>query len=730
MAETKDIIFAVRDTMSEAICPMVLEALDEAAVAMRNLTATSLDGQELFNKKQEVLGRFKALFEANFDHLVMEKTSRVIPLDYNSLSLVQEEDLEAIIAMEGMIAHARNCDIHEYLCFTTRLDSMFFGTRIDESNNPMDPEQIGDAFKEALQPLGLKPIGLLMVYRNFNAKVFHPLETVLAKANELLIAHGIMPDLDIASRQKEEIKGKRSQPRPKIDPVERAFSKEESWSGDEASKNSQQMFSMMQTLMRNMGASTGSSGNAEATSIPRSTSAQPAKGAVNVPAGLQAGMMVAGRQVEMVATEKLVELLDRLERVDNLAISDRQNIAATISQQLEETSDSDTLQAIDSQNSDVINLINLLYEAIWDDSSVPIPVKELLGRTQITALKIALQETAFFEDDTHPMRVLINELATAGISWTESHELTEDPVYQEMEKTVASLINDYVGNSEYIAELLENFRFFKRRQLLSTQEAENKLMDADERTERLEEVNVYAREKIMERILDPAVPESAREFLDKFFHKFLVQVILREGPGGVSWKPVMNTIDVLLWTVHSERNADDLDRFLKLKPRLMINLKKALGVAEFSEEESLNALRDLQHVQESCFKATEQSQTNEELEDFAAWMATAKPVAESELIPLPEDDEHMLEVAKIPIGIWMEFQVEAEQTIRCTLAAKIDTIDKYVFVNAQGVKVIEKSRMGLARELKAGTVKVISEAPLVERAMETVIGKLRTASLE
>ncbi len=56
---------------------------------------------------------------------------------------------------------------------------------------------------------------------------------------------------------------------------------------------------------------------------------------------------------------------------------------------------------------------------------------------------------------------------------------------------------------------------------------------------------------------------------------------------------------------------------------------------------------------------------------------------------------------------------------------KIDTIDKYIFVNAHGVKVIEKSRMGLARELKDGTVKVISEAPLIDRAMETVIGKLR-----
>lgn len=725
MAETKDIVLAVRDTMSVAICPLVQNAMDDAAPAMRNLTATSLDGQELFDKKGEVLQRFKALFESNFDNLVMEKTSRAVPLDYSSLSLVQEEDLEAIIAMEGMIAHARNCDIHEYLCFNTRLDSMFFGTRIDESNNPMDPEQIGDAFKDALQPLNLKPTGLLMVYRQFNSKVFHSLETILAKANELLIAHGIMPDLDIASRQKEEIKGKRSQPRPKVDPVERAFSEDAKESGAEAG-SSQQMFSIMQTLMRNM----GSSSAANSTDGPAVVASQENNAANAMPIGLQAGMMVGGRQVEMVATDKLIELLDRLDRLDNLEAGERQDLTATLGKQLEESSDNNTLHALDNQKSDVINLINLLYEAIWEDSSVPIPVKELIGRTQITALKIALQESAFFEDETHPMRILINELATAGISWTESQEVAEDPMYKQMESTVSTLVGEYQGDSEYIEKIVEEFRFFKRRQLLSNQQAENSLMDADERAERLEEVKVYAREKIMERILDPSIPEKVREFLDEYFHQFLVQVILREGPGGVSWKPVMNTIDVLLWTVHSERDADDLDRFLKLKPRLMINLKKALDVAKFPEEESLAALRELQQVQESCFKAVEKEEPPEALEDFAAWMATAKPVAESELIPLSEDDEHLQEVSKIPIGIWMEFQVEAEQTIRCTLAAKIDTIDKYVFVNAQGVKVIEKSRMGLARELKAGTVKVISEAPLIERAMETVIGKLRTASLQ
>ena len=132
-------------------------------------------------------------------------------------------------------------------------------------------------------------------------------------------------------------------------------------------------------------------------------------------------------------------------------------------------------------------------------------------------------------------------------------------------------------------------------------------------------------------------------------------------------------------------------------------------------------------MQEACFKKTAQkksSVTEGSALDLVDETAKLDTTPEKNLA---DDDEHLLEVSKYPIGIWLEFQVRGKQAIRCTLAAKIDTIEKYVFVNGQGVKVIEKSKMGLARELKAGTVKVICEAPLVDRAMESVIAKLRDA---
>jgi hypothetical protein len=73
----------------------------------------------------------------------------------------------------------------------------------------------------------------------------------------------------------------------------------------------------------------------------------------------------------------------------------------------------------------------------------------------------------------------------------------------------------------------------------------------------------------------------------------------------------------------------------------------------------------------------------------------------------------------------VEFLIEDEQSVRCKLAAKINAIDKYIFVNRQGVKVVEKTRLGLAHELKDGAVRMISDGLLFSRALESVIGNLR-----
>ncbi|MCH7670726.1 MAG: DUF1631 family protein, partial [Proteobacteria bacterium] len=560
--------------------------------------------------------------------------------------------------------------------------------------------------------------------------------------------HDIMPDLDIEARNKKlqiNKRSKRSKRREKSDPRERTFSaSDENSAGDAGS--SQQLLAMMQNLMHGalpQGTAVGGPAGSPAVVAAQLPAGQhPATAGFSaVPAGLPQNMMVGGQRVEMVGNEKLMSLLEDIQSslvsktasAGSAAISAEINLGESLGELLQQQNNSkDTLHAIDGLSLDIINLVTLLYEAIWHDETVPIPVKELIGRTQITILKIALQDSIFFDNGDHPARVLINELATAGISWTNFDKLEHDPMYRKMQELVERLVSDYAGDSELIEVLIRDFRSFKQAQRLETEEEEIRLKDADERENRLEDINNYAHTKISERILDKNISPIVTDFLTTLFQKFVVQVVLREGPGGISWKPVMNTIDVLLWTVQDDKGDGDIERYRKVNPRLMVNLGKALELAGVEKEQADAALKELRQVQEESFKPRSSSQAvcNDEGEELVGEEGDKPSAIETSIDILPDDDEHLLEVSNYPIGIWLEFKAGAEHSIRCTLAARIDTIDKYIFINGQGVKVVEISRMGLAGELKAGTVKVISEGPLIDRAMETVIGKLRETRVE
>jgi len=106
--------------------------------------------------------------------------------------------------------------------------------------------------------------------------------------------------------------------------------------------------------------------------------------------------------------------------------------------------------ALDRHSSDIINLVTLLYEAIWQDPSVPIPIKELIGRTQITIIKVALADVGFFNNENHPARAILNEFASAGIGWTEVESLTKDPLYQKIQELVEIILSDLKQDNEHL----------------------------------------------------------------------------------------------------------------------------------------------------------------------------------------------------------------------------------------------------------------------------------------
>ncbi len=708
----------------------------------------------IYNKFEELLDRD------------IEKPEPVY--DFETLSLVQDDDLEVMVALEGMVNAARNKQLGTFISFNTRLNSLFDNMRVDESSNPMDPSQIADAFKDAVQPLSLDPKDTMSLYRRFNSEILLKLEDILKECNTLLVESGVLPDLKMDGTMGGQSGGGRSASRSasRSQPRDDAhgFGTVEETPHNQP-QNNPEMFSMMQNLLAQQAAGGVPGGGMPAGGAPAGgvpAGGMPAGGDPNaqqfaIPASMagQAGVMqpfqpAAGQQVQMVDQNQLMQILTNIQQAletrpaneggDALPL-DQTDISSHLGEMLAEGSADGVVNAVDRQSSDIINLVSMLYDAIWRDESVPIPIKELIGRTQVTIIKVALSDQDFFNNEGHPARMVLNDFAEAGIGWTEVENLDEDPLYKKIQELVSKILMEYTDQEGFFEAIVKDFRSFRAKEVAKTRVLEQRIMRAKERKERLDDIHELVTQKIEERVLGRELPSFVEELLEGPFHKFMSMLVLKEGPGTNAWKQAINTIDVLLWTVQPHKHASDRERLGTVNPRLLNNLRKAFRIAQLDPQEVDQTIEGLKGVQESSFQAEESAEatgTDDGELDLGLAQETADKGEEDAGIPidmpeeeLSEDDPIVQQVDTLSVGVWVEFVGDDEESaVRCKLAAKINAIDKYIFVNRAGVKVVEKTRMGLAQELKDGTVKFISDGPLFSRALESVIGNLRESQQE
>ncbi len=88
------------------------------------------------------------------------------------------------------------------------------------------------------------------------------------------------------------------------------------------------------------------------------------------------------------------------------------------------------------------------------------------------------------------------------------------------------------------------------------------------------------------------------------------------------------------------------------------------------------------------------------------------------------DESYLALVSKLTQGSWFEMD-EGGKNYRCRLAAIIKATGKFIFVNRSGMKVAEESRETLAIAMKKGSLRLLDDTMLFDRALESVIGSLR-----
>jgi hypothetical protein len=675
-------------------------------------------------------GFLQKVFEtfANLNQYEIGRAPQLDAVSFDTLALIQNDELEETVAIDTMVAKVMSRDAVSLGHLTTRINAMV-SKKLDDKTNPLGPTVLCEYFLEACSRLGVEIKVKLIILKLFEKYVLADLDQLYADTNQQLIDAGVLPELKTAPVRRKNgpsVTGGRGG-------ASQSGGETSQGQGGYADEGVQEVFGVLQELLSQVRGSGVPRREAPADALP-------------------------------ISSNDLMRLLSHMQQrpAFTTAVQDDFDLRNQLEQLLVRASaKSGKSRVVGEVDEDVINLVSMLFEFILDDRTLSDSLKALIGRLQIPMLKVAVLDKTFFSRGSHPARRLLNEIAAAALGWAEQDDAQRDSLYQKIESIVQRLLNDFVDDPAIFSELLADFLAFTGDERRRSELLEQRTRDAEEGSAKAELARREVEHALNERLLGKTLPEVVVRLLQEAWSKVMMLTCLKHGVDSPEWQAALNTMDDLVWSVAPHEDPEARLRLLELVPGLLKALREGMASAAFDPFSTSEFFSQLENLHVQAFQRFKRPlpETSEEtavdllpnldgdapllelppeeeieavavpamvevIEEIVLLAPGENRVQEPEVM-LPDDDESLARVDSLVVGSWVEFQEDEEHKLRCKLAAVIKPTGKYIFVNRTGMKVLEKTRMGLAVEFRRNAIRLLDDALLFDRALESVIGNLR-----
>ena len=751
---------AVRDQAARILQGQLksyFERADDSLFDLADKAGSNEEQNIYFDSMREVRVRRHSI-ENNFSSAIDQAFAAIAVIDggaveddvydtlkADALSLVHDDDLEALVAVDSSVARA-NSEYGEAIQFISlRLDSLV-PVKVYQKNNPLGPDVVCAAFMAEIKKLDISTKAKLLLFRLFDTTVIAGLAQLYHKVNEVLIDNNVMPSLPGkgAPRRSE---------RRETPPNQNAY--------------------IADTV-------------ATGTSLPPNT-AQVTPEVAAALTKLFGEQIIADNAVrvssDQLAANHLVQILNSVQRMPVQAgvIVKGEDIRGMVGAANADAGGA-SIGRVEDQ---VMNLVNMLFDFILEDRNVPDVMKTLISRMQIPIIKVALADKTFFAKKGNVARKLLNEMATAAIGWQGDPEtMDRDPLYRKIDEIVRTLLTDFSTDIEIFNDLLADFTAFLEKERKRIAVLERRTVDAEDGKAKAEVARERVAMELSTRTEDLILPESVSKLLNDAWSNALFVCALKHGYESEEWSSMLETADDLLWSVQAPADSEERQRLIKLVPALLKKLRTGLETISYNPFDMSALFKELESVHLGCIrgvspvsrkseqKEPENSETQspesplesapvEEAPNEAPVQQKIEKVAEEnqgekieeitlEGLPrfspnqgvsvessgkdqtqeveqvLADEPEpiHYQQVESFVRGAWFEMSSE-EGAVRCRLAAFIKPTGKYIFVNRNGMKVAEKSKRDLALLVKNDELRALDNSMLFDRALETIVSSMR-----
>jgi hypothetical protein len=671
------------------------------------------------------------------------------------LSLVDEDDLEASIAATDIAKKMKAKTGDELSALDCRIGELLHNPDLKEEDNPLGPQSIINAFKDACNQLESNVNIKLIILKQFDSLVTDDISSVYQSLNKHLVNRNVLPTIPpelLRRRGANAPASTRAQSEPKEETAEAP-----SPAPDVSVNAEAELFTTLQQLM--------SQNQREA---PRAGGFAAATGGAFPE--LNVGVM---------------DMLTNLQRGDTAALEvegssfDPEVLSSGQVNVLHQLRQSHVGQAANQMDAMTIDIVAMLFDYIFDDRHIPDSLKALIGRLQIPVLKVAMLDKKFFSKKSHPARRLLDTLAHAALGWA-AHADEHDRLQAKVEELVHRILTSFEEDFSVFEEAqLQLDAFLKEEERLAQERAENSAQVIYDR-EWLEVAQSVAEDEIRRRLESNEMPLVIREFISAHWSNFLLSTYVKNGADSDAWQAALQTMDDLIWSVAPKKAAEERMRLVNMLPGMLKRLEHALESNATAKDVRERFFSELVHCHATAIKSgnlppkpvdtivpekvevrfdisthtaseIEQrllgelvpvetlaeekpaSATNFEL-DLIASVNQRKPdekVAEIQSLlaekKLATQDGDIFDqnAAGLQRGSWVEFLMENGQSIKAKLAWISPLKNMYLFTNRQGLNAMSIKLSGLAAKFRNHSARIVEDEALVDRAVSNMLDNLK-----
>ncbi len=365
-------------------------------------------------------------------------------------------------------------------------------------------------------------------------------------------------------------------------------------------------------------------------------------------------------------------------------------------------------KALSKEQEGAVDVVDRFFVSMKTSQKLTEVTKSQLTKLEVPVLKVFMRNREFFEDIDSPVRAVLNRVAQLGIKGGRPNPANQ----KKIEGIIHRISNEFEQDTAVFDEVLGELDELVGRQNLLYRRNVERVAAAAEGSQKVVQAKKTVARQIERRISGRKVPKAVVSLINGGWQDLLSLTYIRQGDQSQAWQDYLGVLDSLL------AYGED--------PTLNINLTDLLKIIQEGLSSISSNHMPSGHIRDELKRFLVGSK---EAKAEMIAMPAQQAMNEQADVSLLTESRHrgmqrwVLRAQKLELGDWLKYIKDPENPQYMRLVWIGKGFSKFVFVNHQGMKVVELDLMTVAGYLQKeiATLEKDYEVPIVDESLDNMV---------